>query len=81
MSGLLIDTCKNVFLEGYDEFEVPNAGLNAPAGGDQTANVVITGDSSGITFEDTPIGPGAGTCTLWTFPMLPRSLVWFCRAV
>lgn len=61
ISGLLIDTCNNIFLEGYDEFEVPNPGLDAPAGGDQTANVVITGDSSEITFKDTPIGPGAGT--------------------
>lgn len=66
MTGLLIDTCNNVVIEGYDEFEVPNPGLDPPAGGDQTANVVITGDSSGITLKDTPLGAGAGTHTLLT---------------
>lgn len=61
IAGLRLDTCTNtVFRGAYDTFEIPDPGLFAPAGGDQTANVVITGDSSGIIFRNMPIGPNTG---------------------
>lgn len=60
MSGLLIDTCNNIVFEGSDESELPNPKISPPSGGSQTASVVITGDSSGIVFKDTDVGPGAG---------------------
>lgn len=60
MAGLLLDTCNNFVWEGWDEFEVPDPKLSPPSGGDQTANVVITGNSSGIVFQNTEIGSGAG---------------------
>lgn len=72
MTGLLIDTCNDAFFEGDDEFGTPFANLNVPAGGDQTANVVITGDSSGITFKGTDIASGAGRHTVWCFLPLLR---------
>eukprot|EP00904_Undaria_pinnatifida_P008263 jgi/Undpi1/4567/HiC_scaffold_18.g07921.m1 len=59
MAGLLLDTCNNFVWEGWDEFEVPDPKLSPPSGGDQTANVVITGNSSGIVFQNTEIGSGA----------------------
>ncbi|CAM9212730.1 unnamed protein product, partial [Laminaria digitata] len=59
MGGLLMDTCNNIVWEGYDEFEVPTPRLSAPTGGSQTANVVVTGDSSGIVFQNCDVGPGA----------------------
>lgn len=59
MSGLLIDTCNNIVFEGSDESELPNPKISPPSGGSQTASVVITGDSSGIVFKDTDVGPGA----------------------
>ena len=62
MTGLLIDTCNNILFEGWDEFEVPTARLSPPVGGDQTASVVITGDSSGIVFQNCYVEPGAGEC-------------------
>lgn len=75
MTGLRIDTCNNALFEGDDEFTIPFANLNVPAGGDQTANVVITGDSSGITFKGTDIASGSGTHTLWCLLPLIRSVV------
>lgn len=60
MAGLLLDTCNNFVWEGWSEFEVPSAKLSPPTGGDQTANVVVTGDSSGIVFQNCEIMPGAG---------------------
>lgn len=61
MSGLLIDSCTDIVFEGaYDPFEIPDPGLYPPTGGDQTSNVVITGDSSGIVFKNMPVGPGRG---------------------
>ena len=61
MGGLLMDTCNNIVWEGYDEFEVPTPRLSPPTGGSQTASVVVTGDSSGIVFQNCFVGPGAGT--------------------
>lgn len=64
MHGLLMDTCNNIFWEGLDEFEIPDAEISAPAAGSgQTANVVITGDSSNIIIKDCDIlSSGAGVC-------------------
>ena len=63
MGGLLMDTCNNVLWEGSDPegYQLPTSTFNPPVGGDQTANVVITGDSSNIVFEECHVGPGAGT--------------------
>ena len=55
-----MDTCNNVVWEGYEEFETPSPGLSPPVGGGQAANVVITGDSSGIVFQNVDIISGAG---------------------
>lgn len=61
MSGLRIDACTNIEFDGYLGIgEVPDSTFNAPAGGDQVANVVITGNSSGIAFKEFIVGPGAG---------------------
>lgn len=63
MSGLLIDSSTNIVLQGpYYTYESPRPGLYPPNGGDQTSNVVITGDSSGIVFRNMPVGPGSGEC-------------------
>lgn len=62
MEGLLIDTCNNVRFQGYDEFEVPTARLSPPAGGDQAASVVITGDSSEIVLQNCEVTAGPGAC-------------------
>ena len=62
MTGLLIDSCTDVVFEGaYDPFEIPNPGLYPSTGGEQTSNVVVTGDSTGIVFKNMPVGPGVGT--------------------
>lgn len=60
MVGLLMDTCKNITWEGWDQFEVPSPSLSRPTGGDQAASVVITGDSSDIVFQNCYVGPSAG---------------------
>lgn len=63
MAGLLMDTCNNVVWEGgkLDGYRLPTARFSPPAGGDQAASVVITGDSSNISFRACLVGPGAGT--------------------
>ena len=64
-----------VFEGAYDTFEIPNPGLYPPTGGEQTSNVVITGDSSGIVFKNMPVGPGIGTnlpCTSLTSGICPH---------
>lgn len=60
MPGLLMEICNNVVWEGWDDFEIPKPKLSPPAGGDQTASVVIIGDSSGIMFQNCAIAAGAG---------------------
>lgn len=62
MAGLLINTCNDVVFEGIEELETPNPSLDAPSGGDQNANVVITGNSSDVVFKNFVVGPGAGMC-------------------
>lgn len=64
--GLLMDTCNNVVWQGLDDFNIPTPKLSPPVGGDLPANVVITGDSSGIVFKDCIVAPGAGA--LGTLP-------------
>lgn len=77
MAGLLIDTCNDVFFEGIvDEDEIEDARLDAPSGGDQTANVVITGDSSDVVFETFIVGPGAGTCFDQLVEAMVRNVYW-----
>lgn len=63
MPGLLIDTCTNVEFDGLllvDAIGVDDPAFNAPTGGEQVANVVITGNSSGIVFKGFIVGPGVG---------------------
>ncbi|CAM9220801.1 unnamed protein product [Pylaiella littoralis] len=59
MAGLLIDTSNNIWFQGEDEFEFPTAVISPPTGGDQTASVVITGDSSGIILQNCVVAAGA----------------------
>eukprot|EP00904_Undaria_pinnatifida_P008258 jgi/Undpi1/4562/HiC_scaffold_18.g07916.m1 len=59
MSGLLMDTCNNVVWQGLDDFDIPDPRISPPVSGDQTASVVVTGDSSNIVIMDCDIGPGA----------------------
>lgn len=67
MSGLLIDTCTNVEFVGIlGSGELDDSSFNAPTGGDQVANVVITGDSSDILFKEFNVGPGARELLLMT---------------
>lgn len=60
MSGILMDTCNNVVWQGLDDFDIPDPRISPPVSGDQTASVVVTGDSSNIVIMDCDIGPGAG---------------------
>lgn len=61
MNGLLIDTCTNLEFDGVlGTGELEDSAFSAPTGGEQVANVVITGASSGIVFNDFIVGPGAG---------------------
>lgn len=63
MAGLLLDSCNNIWFEGTNEFEFPDARLSPPTGGDQAASVVITGDSSEIVFQNCQVtGGGSGAC-------------------
>lgn len=56
-----MDTCNNVRWEGYGGFELPDAMLMPPTGGDQAASVVITGDSSEIVLQNCEVtGGGSG---------------------
>lgn len=65
MNGLLMDSCNNIVWEGYhNSASLPHGRLSPPAGGSQTANVVITGDSSGIVFQHCDVGSGPGNCEL-----------------
>lgn len=61
MAGLLIEDSNNLHFEGGDDldFAFP-AILDPPTGGDQTANVVITGNTSGVVFKAFSIGDGPG---------------------
>lgn len=59
MSGLLIDSCTNVTIASpYERSELLRPDLYPPTGGEQTSNVVITGDSSNIVFKNMPVSPG-----------------------
>lgn len=61
--GLLVEDSNDLSFTAVDDFEIPTGGLEPPVGGAQTANVVITGDSSGITFKDLEyIAPNDGAC-------------------
>ena len=62
MPGLRIDDCNDVlFLGVFDEYNIPNPMLDPPSTTtDQTANVVITGDSTGIVFKNVEVGEGPG---------------------
>ena len=62
MHGLLMDTCTNIVWEGLYVDEIPRPRISPPAGSGQTANVVITGDSSNIVIKDFSIDSGAGAC-------------------
>ena len=61
MAGVLIEDSTNLHFEGSDDldFAFP-AILDPPSGGEQTANVVITGNSSGLVFKAFSIGAGPG---------------------
>lgn len=56
-----MDTCNNIVWDGFsDEGTTPTGLHDPPFGGNQTASVVITGDSSGIVFRRSTIGNGSG---------------------
>lgn len=63
MPGLRIDDSNNVlFLGIFDEYNIPSPKLNPPSTAiDQTASVVITGDSTGVVFKNVEVGEGPGT--------------------
>lgn len=62
MAGLLVDDSNNLtFKENDDQEFAFSAFLDPPTAGDQTANVVITGNSSSVVFIECDIGDGAGT--------------------
>lgn len=61
MAGLLIEDSSNLHFEGSDDLDFAFPAILAPpTGGDQTANVAITGNSSGVVFKAFSIGDGPG---------------------
>lgn len=63
---MLIEDSTNVVFEvgGDDEFGDPTGDIRPPEGegGLQSANLVITGSSSGIILKGIEIFPGTGAC-------------------
>lgn len=61
---MLIENSTNVIFEvgGDDEFGDPAGDIRPPEGGVQSANLVITGSSSGIVLKGIEIFSGAGAC-------------------
>lgn len=61
---MLIEDSTNVVFEvgGDDEFGDPTGDIRPPVGGLQSANLVVTGSSSGIVLKGIEIFPGAGAC-------------------
>lgn len=60
LEGATIKDSSNVLLEGivYDgDF---TGSIDVPAGGDQSANLVVSGTTSGVTLKHINIGSGAG---------------------
>lgn len=71
MSGLLIIDSNNLRFEGSDDLDFAFPAILAPpTGGDQTANVVITGNSSGVVFRAFSFGDGPGKSSSRTFATL-----------
>ncbi len=76
MTGLLIDSCNNIVLEGYDEFEVPTGRISPAVSGDLAASAVITGDSSGVVLQNLYVEPGPGEWVVVFFRFFLRQSSW-----
>ena len=72
MPGLRIEDCNDVlFLGIFDEYNIPDPKLTPPSTtADQTASVVIAGDSTGIVFKNVEVGDGPGMPALCRMPSL-----------
>lgn len=59
---MLIDSCRDVVLEGVGDYQVLSANFLPPvAGTDQTASLLITGSTSDVVLQNCKVGAGAGT--------------------
>eukprot|EP00904_Undaria_pinnatifida_P008254 jgi/Undpi1/4559/HiC_scaffold_18.g07913.m1 len=56
--GLRLEDCHNIYLMGIDDFGISDPRLYPSSSGDQPESVVITGDSSGIVFQDLNVMAG-----------------------
>ena len=66
LEGVTITDSTNVLFEGdYDGGDLYGS-IDAPNGGDQSANLVVSGTTSGVILRDIIIGSGAGTFHVWT---------------
>lgn len=63
--GLVIEDSTNVLLEGVFDDGDYVGGISPPDGGDQTANLVITGTSSDVYLKNVAIREGAGEFHSW----------------
>lgn len=59
---MLIEDCSDVTIEvgPDDDFGDPTGSLRPPEGGEQSANLVVTGNSSGVSIIGIEIFDGAG---------------------
>ena len=78
---MLISDSTNVVIEvgNDDEFGDPVGSIRPPDGGDQTANLVITGTSSGVVLKGIEVynGAGASKSSLRYF-LFPNSSAFSC---
>ena len=60
LEGVTMTDCTNVLFEGrYDDGDL-NGSIDVPVGGAQSANLVVSGSTSGVTLKNIRITSGAG---------------------
>lgn len=60
LDGATITDSANILFEGRIDDGDLNGSIDVPEGGDQSANLVVSGTTSGVTLKDISIGSGAG---------------------
>lgn len=68
LEGVTIKDSSNILFEGgFDDGDFLGS-IDVPEGGDQSANLVVSGTTSGVTLKDISVGSGAGESFRWTRP-------------
>ena len=60
LDGVSIKDSVNILFEGLVEDGYFSGSIGVPEGGDQSANLVVSGTSSGVTLKNFGISPDAG---------------------